>query len=100
MRYSEILVLMTCTVGISGIATRILPDGQVVRIPASKPLPPHLHTGNLKLGRDREPKPKPKPSGQPATPTSTPGHSVPSLWNEQCGLEPSTVNTTKTAMKQ
>jgi hypothetical protein len=87
MRYSQILALLACAVGTSGIATKTLPDGQVVRFPASKPLPPHPHTGNLKSGRDRKPKPKPKPSGQLAPPTSTPGASVPSLWNEQCGLE-------------
>jgi hypothetical protein len=91
MRYSQILALLACAVvGTSGIATKTLPDGQVVRIPASKPLPSHPHAGNLKFGRDRAPKPKPKPFGQPgspAPPTSTPGASVPSLWNKQGGLD-------------
>jgi hypothetical protein len=91
MRYSQILTLLACAVvGTSGIATKTLPDGQVVRIPASKPLPSHLHTGNLNFGRDRKPKPKPKPSGQPsqpAPPTGTPGASVSNLWNKQCDLD-------------
>lgn len=81
------MALLACVVGTSGIATETLPDGQVVRIPASKPQPTHPHT---KFGRDRTPKPKPKPSGkpgQPAAPTGTPGASPPGLWNKQCGLE-------------
>ena len=84
------MALLACVVGTSGIATKTLPDGQVVRIPASKPQPTHPHPGNLKFGRDRKPKPKPKPSGkpgQPAAPTGTPGASSPGLWNDQCGLE-------------
>ena len=94
MRYSQVLALLACAVETSGIATKTLPDGQVVRIPASKPLPSHPHTSNLKFGPDRTPKPKPKPSsklvpptGQPASPTGTPGASIPSLWTQQCGLE-------------